>query len=239
MAIQTWFASPDRVLLPLIAIFGITLLIGARPWKTWLLKTTAGLAIAYLFLISPVGAAVAVEGLNQFLPADDGKPVDAIVILGRGNFLESERSQTAAQFWYRQRAPLILATGYSGEAPRLMQQLRIEGIPLTALLEEPNARTTEENALLSARLLNQRGVQRIILVTDSPHMLRSLLTFRSLGFEVIPEPIPLPANLSAIDVSQTALREYVGLVVYALSGRFGDRSNLAAAPALPAIAKFR
>jgi uncharacterized SAM-binding protein YcdF (DUF218 family) len=238
VAIQDWFASPDRVLLPLLTIFGVTLLMGTVPWRGLILKTTAGLAIAYALLISPVGAALAVAGLDHFLPVDDGRPADAIVILGRGTFLESERSQIAAQFWYQRRVPLILATGHGGEAPRLMQRLIAAGIPTTALIEEPEARTTEENALLSARLLKQKGVDRIILVTDSPHMLRSLLTFRSLGFEVIPEPIPLPQNLSAIEISQTALREYVGLVVYALNGRFRDRSNIALATAQPASVSY-
>jgi len=77
---------------------------------------------------------------------------------------------------------------------------------------------------LSAQMLRQRQAKRLILITDSPHMLRSLLTFRSLGFEVIPEPIPLPSDLPSIAVSITALREYVGLMSYASAGRFHSRA---------------
>lgn len=214
-------------MLPLITAYLATWLLPPRRWKPTLLKTFLGLAIAYLVLISPVGAAVAVEGLHCFLPVDDGRPVDAVVLLGRGTLLEGERSQKALEFWRSQRAPLILATGHHGEAQRLLKKLRREGVPETALINEPRARSTEENAVLSAQLLKQRDVTRILLVTDSPHMLRSLLTFRSLGFEVIPEPIPLPENLSSIQVSVTALREYVGIVGYALAGRFQPREDIA------------
>ncbi len=222
-ALQTWFASPYRVLLPLLGIAIALCCLGTYRWKPLLLKAVVGLAIAYLVLISPPGATFAVAGLSCFLPADDGKPAEAIVILGRGTLLEPERADQAADLWYGHRAPLILATGHGGEAPRLLRLLRDRGIPETALVEEPYARTTEENARLSAQLLHQRGVERILLITDRPHMLRALLTFRSLGFEVVPQPIPLPAHLPSVSISLTALREYVGLASYALSGRLQPR----------------
>jgi len=225
LAVQDWFASPQRVLVPLLAIACMTFAFGTRSWRPLVLRTTLGIAISYLILISPIGAALAVEGLNQFLPADDGKPVDAVVILGRGTFLEAERSQVAAKFWRQQRSPLILATGHGGEATRLVQRLLAEGVPPDALIEEPCARTTEENALFSAPLLQQQNVQRILLITDSPHMLRSLLTFQSLGFDVVPYPLSLPHNIPSIHTSISALREYAGLASYALAGRFQPRSS--------------
>jgi uncharacterized SAM-binding protein YcdF (DUF218 family) len=223
-ALQDWFATPDRVLIPLVTMFIAVLLSHTKRWKAFLLKTIVGLAVAYLFIISPPGAALAVEGLNSFLPVDQGQTADAIVVLGRGPLLNEERSQKAAQFWREQRAPIILATGYHNEAHHLLALITAQGIPESALLEEPYARTTEENAVLSAQMLRQRQAKRLILITDSPHMLRSLLTFRSLGFEVIPEPIPLPSDLPSIAVSITALREYVGLMSYASAGRFHSRA---------------
>jgi uncharacterized SAM-binding protein YcdF (DUF218 family) len=228
-ALQDWFATPERVLIPLATIY-VALLLSrsklsrSKQWKALLLKTIVGLAATYLFVISPPGAALAVEGLNRFLPVDPGQAADAIVVLGRGPFLNDERSQKAAQFWRERRAPIILATGHH-EAHHLLALIMAQGVPERALLEEPNARTTEENAVLSAQMLRQRQARRLILITDSPHMLRSLLTFRSLGFDVIPEPIPLPSDLSSIEVSLTALREYVGLMSYASAGRFHARAE--------------
>lgn len=54
-----------------------------------------GCAIGYSLMISPIGAKSLVTGLNLFLPEDDRQPADAVVVLGRGDLLEKERSQRA------------------------------------------------------------------------------------------------------------------------------------------------
>ena len=74
--------------------------------------------------------------------------------------------------------------------------------------------------LFTARLLQPQGRKQILLVTDPPHMLRSLLTFRSLGFTVIPHPSPLPQTLSPQEKDALMLREYSALFFYSLLGWF-------------------
>jgi len=54
-------------------------------------------------------------------------------------------------------------------------------------------------------------------------MLRSLLTFRSLGFDVIPHANPLPPTLDGKKTGSLVFREYVGLISYGLWGRFLPR----------------
>lgn len=220
--ILSWFSSPLWVLLSLASISAVTLTMKANPRKSWIFKTLASCAVIYLLMISPVGIRLLVKGLTLFLPRDDGQPVDAVVVLGRGNVLPEERIRRAAEIWHNRRAPLILASGDT-DAPQFIHQLLINEIPREALVEESCSLTTEENALLSAPLLQKKGVNRIILVTDSPHMLRSLLTFRSFGFKVIPDPISLPTNFPSITAIKTTLREYIGLISYALAGRFSLR----------------
>lgn len=51
-------------------------------------------------------------------------------------------------------------------------------------------------------------------------MLRSLLTFESVGFEVTPIPSPLPREIGRRGKATLVLREYAGLVTYGLRGRF-------------------
>lgn len=51
---------------------------------------------------------------------------------------------------------------------------------------EVESRNTWENAVFSARLLQQRGVQRIVLVTDRAHLCRATLCFQHQGIEVVP-----------------------------------------------------
>ncbi|NEP18766.1 MAG: YdcF family protein [Leptolyngbya sp. SIO4C1] len=156
------------------------------------------------------------------------------MVLGRGSLAEQTRAQAAVQLWQAKRAPVILTTG-RGEAARLSAHITQLGVPLRAQLIEPNARTTEENAVRSFDLLHTIGVNRLILITDQPHMLRSVLTFQSFGFQVIPHPVTISPSLPAIEETALALREYVGLVSYALIGRFQPRTVSVAVLETPLI----
>lgn len=219
-----WFTDPQQILLPLLAIALVTLCLRPFPLRKWIIRSTCALGLAYSLLISPLGATLVTQGLMVFLPAYQGQPADAIIILGRGTLAEQARAATASQLWQAQRAPVILATG-RGEAPRLSTLLTELGVPPAVQLIEPQARTTEENAVRSYELLQSIDAKQLILITDQPHMLRSLLTFQSFGFQVTPYPISVPSTLPSIEKTALALREYVGLAGYALVGRFQPRST--------------
>ena len=53
---------------------------------------------------------------------------------------------------------------------------------------EERSRTTWENALLSAEILQARGINSVVLVTDAWHMRRSRWSFEQAGLQVIPAP---------------------------------------------------
>ncbi|NEQ50274.1 MAG: YdcF family protein [Leptolyngbya sp. SIO3F4] len=223
-ALLDWFTDPKRVLVPLLAILLVIFFLRASVCKRLLFHSVCSLSVAYLLLISPLGAKATTRGLTLFLSPDLGQTADAIVILGRGSLAEQERTQAAEFLWRAKRAPIILTTG-RWEAPRLSAQLIRLGIPADVQLVEPQARTTEENALRSFELLQSIEANRLLLVTDQPHMLRSVLTFQRLGFEIIPYPVTVPSSLPSIEKTALALREYVGLVSYALIGRLQFRST--------------
>lgn len=183
---------------------------------------SGGLLVLYLVGCSPLGIVWGNQLLVSLLPPDAGEPADAIVVLGRGSSLRKERVQVASELWRNGRAPLVFASGW-GDATQIGQGLANRGLPAPAIDGEPCSRTTEENAQFTAALLQPRGVQRILLVTDPPHMLRSTLTFRSLGFEVIPHPNPLPAWLDRRRQGFLVFKEYLGLIGYSLMGRFLPR----------------
>ena len=144
--------------------------------------------------------------------------------MGRGNLLRNRRVEIAAQLWQAKRAPLIFASGMS-DAPQVIELLKAKGIPRQKLSGESCSQSTEENALFTAAVLHPQGIQQILLITDPPHMLRSILTFHSLGFTVIPHTSPLPPNLSSAQKTFLVFREYLGMVSYAFLGRFQQRSD--------------
>jgi hypothetical protein len=98
--------------------------------------------------------------------------------------------------------------------------LKQEGISSHVLEGTACTMTTNDEATSTAAILGPQGVKSIILITDPPHMLRAFLTFRSLGFSVIPHMTPFPDHLNSAKASLLAFREYTGLLSYAALGRF-------------------
>lgn len=214
-----------RVIMPILAM------LVAAPWafRSWRWKrqvSLVGILLVLLFGLglSPLGGKLGFKSLAMLVPEDSGQPADAIVILGRGRNFSPSRVQVAVDLWQQQRAPLIFASGRD-DAIEIGQMLETAGVPSEAIDGEPCSATTNENALFTAALLHPQGVKQLILVTDLPHMARSQLTFRSLGFEVIPHPSPLPSNISPKRQQLLVIRECAGLITYGILGRYFKRST--------------
>ena len=213
-----WLMTPTLIVLPLVFLIFLPWIVPKFRWKRLWSSFGTLLLITYFSAQFPLTTAVANKGLVAFVPPDKGQIADAIVVLGRGEAFRNSRIQVAANLWESQRAPLIFASG-SGDGSEIVNGLQQKGIPSEALNEEHCSRTTKENALFTASLLQPQGINKIILVTDPPHMLRSLLTFRNVGFEVIPHKSP-PPHLTQTRKAMMMIYEYMGLVKYGLKGEF-------------------
>lgn len=214
------------VMIPtLLLIIGVPWISNFRKrWKQAVSGLGVLLLLTYLLVLSPYSIRLEELLLVKPLPTDNGTEADAIVVLGRGQELRGERVAVAKQLWQAGRAPTVFASG-SGDAIEIGELLRQAGVPEEAVDGEPCSRTTEENARFTAALLKPRNVEKILLVTDPPHMLRSKLTFESLGFEVMPYVTPLPPQLDLKKKAFLVFREYLGLISYGLQGRFNPRET--------------
>ena len=217
--LSTWLMTPTLVVLPLVALIGLPWKFPQLRWGRQLSGLGTVLLLIYFTAQFPLTIAVATKGLVEFIPKDSGVTVDAIVVLGRGKPFSKSRVEVAAELWRAHRAPLIFVSG-AGDAAQMFQLLRAQGIPNQALDDENCSRTTEENARFTATVLQPQGVKQLVLVTDPPHMLRSLLTFRSLGFTVIPHTSPIPPNLAPQKKAMMVFYEYMSLFSYGLRGHF-------------------
>ena len=164
--------------------------------------------------------------LTQFLPAYRGQTADAVVVLGRGIYLQNSRVMTAVDLMSAERAPRIFVSG-RGDAPIMADMLNKLGVDSSKISGEGCSVTTEQNAQYTAQQLRPAGVQSIILVSDPSLLLRSQLVFRSLGFKVIPYASPLPKQLGLRRRRVLAMRESMGLVTYGLMGRYWPRPRAA------------
>lgn len=217
--ISQWLMRPAWIILGLVTLLGIAQLLLRRRQRRIFNLAIASLVLLYGLAIAPPSVNLAEKALVSLLPQDSGASADAIVILGRGAVLSPSRVELAAELWQDNRAPLIFTSGM-GDSPAMLEMLKERGIPDTALDGEGCSQTTQENALFTVEALQPKGIKQILLITDSPHMLRSLLTFQSAGFEVTPIPSPVPRELGRRGKATLVLREYAGLVTYGLRGRF-------------------
>lgn len=208
----------------ILTSLGICWLITSRRYRRWILTPLILLVSIYFILTSPIGVALAEQGLLLGVPPDTGESVDRIVVLGRGEQLRTRRIELAAELWRAKRAPKIFTSGML-DADYMISELKEAGIPGAVLSGENCSGTTEENALFTVALLGPQNVKKILLITDPSHMQRSVQQFRNVGFEVLPYLSPLPPKLSPIEQWMILGREYVGLAHYALSGKSNPRTD--------------
>lgn len=105
------------------------------------------------------------------------------------------------------------------------------GIPRERLIIERLSRNTYENAVFSKQLVEPKPGERWLLVTSAYHMPRSVGLFRKAGFPVEPYPVDWRVGrfadvfefenvaISGLGRTDTAVREWMGLVAYWLRGR--------------------
>jgi len=148
----------------------------------------------------------------------------------------AERLTVAAELARRYPAARILFSGGSGaliydegaEAAFALRLLEDLGIPRERIMLEDRSRNTVENAVFSKALAHP---ERWLLVTSAHHLPRAIGVFRKAGFPVEAYPVdwrtrgindvlrPFATVGDGLRRSDTAVREWVGLAVYWVTGR--------------------
>lgn len=159
------------------------------------------------------------------------QPADAIVVLGgsvyRDGTLGDSSLRRAIQgivLYHRGLAPLIVFSGtsYAGspvEAEVRASLARQLLVPDKAILLEPRAQTTAEEAHNIAPELLQRGVKRVLLVSSSLHLPRAVSRFEQYGLKVLPvvaddTPLNTDGTDGRLELMRYVLREALGRWLY-------------------------
>ncbi len=176
--------------------------------------------------------ALADRMVSRLIPSDTAGSADVIVVLGAGivgpcepNLNALRRVMLGVRLWHAHRATTLLFTGGRPEGQNctvaeVMSRLAGElGVPAEARFTEEVSRNTHENAALSAPLLRQRGVKRILVVTDRLHMRRAEGAFAAAGFEIERASVPVYAShADNVSMLTAGFREYVALLYYRQRG---------------------
>lgn len=206
---------------------------------------------------SGVSAVLARSLERQYLPRTEIPTTQAIVILGGATrspepprpWVEvneaGDRLLYGAKLYRQGKAPVVILSGgrlhWQGSGPSESEDmaalLEPMGVPASAILQDPTSLNTRENAVNVKRILEEKGIRQILLVTSALHMPRSVLIFKRLGID----PIPAPTDFLTDDLSETAtgwqdvvlnlfpdaeslylssrtLKEYIGIFIYRLRG---------------------
>ena len=138
-------------------------------------------------------------------------------------------------FFKAGKAPVIIlsggnAEGYQPESEAMAVIRDLLEIPSKAMILESESRNTYQNGQNTARILKQRDISHILLVTSAFHMHRAKAVFENLGITVIPAATDfqlverfssfldwLPQS-SALHTTTKAIKEYLGWWVYSTRG---------------------
>jgi uncharacterized SAM-binding protein YcdF (DUF218 family) len=166
---------------------------GARAIR-WVLQRFVLLAIV-------VGAYFAFTGVQVWLTSrhHDARPAQAIVVMGAAQYdgVPSPdlvaRLQEASNLWQQHLASTMVVTGSKKagdkftEAQASATWLEQHGVPSAAMVEV-GGDDSWTNLSLAAAALHQRGLTKILIVTDGFHEDRSLAIASNQGLQAWPAP---------------------------------------------------
>lgn len=195
--------------------------------------TTAGALL--LLLVAGTLPGVVRWMLPPVPDSDSTGAPGAVVVLGGGNRQVNgelapsraslRRARHGTELARAQGLPLLLSGGGRDTSPseaELMATLVERHWPDMEVWREELSRNTWENATHSAAFLARRGIHRVFLVTDRPHLTRATLSFRAQGLEVVPvaaSALPEPSwvpSAGALAWLPEVWYEWAGLLWYQL-----------------------
>jgi uncharacterized SAM-binding protein YcdF (DUF218 family) len=179
---------------------------------------------------APAGIIVLGGAFDPFISSSRGE-----LALGES----AERMVAALELARRYPATRLLFSGGDGrlfstataEAEGARDFFLRMGVAADRLLLEDRSRNTVENAVFSKAVAEPKPGERWLLITSAFHMPRAVGVFRKVEFAVEPYPVDWRTSGSANPLqpferlsdglrrTDTVLREWVGLLIYWLTGR--------------------
>lgn len=213
------------------AAVGGLLVTGFSPLANWMLLPLEQRFPAFEENGGPVAGIILLSGA-----------LDPSLYKARGGFPVNDAAERFTAFLYLARhyptARLVVTGGAVAQGRHPLPEADLTaafldrmGVPRERLIVEARSRTTAENAGEVAALIGPHPGGRWLLVTSAWHMPRAMGSFRRVGLSVTPYPVdyrtmgPWDRRKSfrkmstGLDRFDLAAHEWIGLVVYRLTGR--------------------
>jgi uncharacterized SAM-binding protein YcdF (DUF218 family) len=168
------------------------------PRRRWLRRSVIGVAVVLVLCVVYFG--VTLYQVHSTGRSDQARPVDAIVVLGAAQYdgrpspQLAARLDHAADLWALGLAKVIVVTGGNQPGDRFTEAeasasyLADHGVPGESILQESEGHSTYASLDTVASMLRERGLFRVLLVTDPFHSLRARLTAQELGLVAYVSP---------------------------------------------------
>lgn len=152
------------------------------PGARWLRRTVLG--VVAVVVIGTLYYFVTLFQVWRTGEAEQARPVDAIVVLGAAQYngrpspVLASRLDHAFELYQRGLAPFVVVTGGKQpadvftEADAEARYLTERGVPAAAILREESGRNSWDSLDGVAVILRERGLRRVLLVSDPFHSLR-------------------------------------------------------------------
>ena len=220
----------SRLLLSLTAL--LLLLISSLPLGEWLISPLENRFAANTALpVEPAGVIVLGGAVNPQLSDTWGQTEFGGAAERLTAFMYLGNLYPNAQLVFTGGSGSLTEQAYkeADYARFLFDQL---GMGERAILYESESRNTEENALNSRALVNPQAGEDWILITSAFHMPRAVGVFCQADWPVIAYPVDHYSNRNELmrvqysfsgnlNTLELAIREWVGLLAYRLTGRTG------------------
>ena len=235
------FLTPPAVFILLSIVGGLMALV----WRSFGIALVILSATALYIAAMPVVASYFLQQVETGIPESaDLRAAEAIVVLGAGIHFgdgaatpdtlgpqSMERVVYGAEAYRHLHVPVAVSGGRdlgSQMAEAVLMRAALErdfAVPVT--WADDQSRTTYENALYIAQLVDTDHITKVVIVTHAWHMPRALWAFERVGLKPLPWPSPrdfvrlrriddvLP-SIAALHDSYHALHEMIGGAYYRL-----------------------
>lgn len=191
-----------------------------------LLRVIGALAAAVLIGIGWVGSDIlATAGQSDPDRADAAIVLGAAVAGSEPTPVFEERLRHAVELYRTQQVKLLIMTGGTGPGDSLAESEAARrwaianGVPAGDIITEAQSHTTKQNLVNALPLLEQRGVNRVLVVSDPLHMRRALRMASDLGLNAYPSPTPTTRYKTIGTQAPMLAREIWFNLVYLATGQ--------------------
>ena len=227
-------------LVVLIGIGILSQLTPARRWGAWLILVVA--LIMLVVTVSPLPSLLVTSLEARFPSVGQPREVDGILVLGGALDPKLSRKRTMPSMSGASERLFALAglvrqypntkiIYCGGEESKFVKSLLMSiGTDLHNVSFDHNSRNTYDNALFAKNFVSPLSPGGAwLLVTSAYHMPRAVGVFRAQGWNVIPYPVDYQTDgdyelelhfdfYRGLQLTQTAMHEWLGLVAYYVLG---------------------